>query len=60
MVGFFGAVTGFIDAEALKKAVLDSVPAHTRELNVKAFEAGYEYGKALLTGTIPETAAVHA
>jgi 2-oxoglutarate ferredoxin oxidoreductase subunit gamma len=48
MVGFFGAVTGFVSAGALKSAVLDSVPAHTREANVKAFEAGFEHGRALV------------
>lgn len=54
MVGFFGAVTGFVSAEALKSAVLDSVPPHTRDANVKAFEAGYEYGKALhVRETVP-------
>jgi 2-oxoglutarate ferredoxin oxidoreductase subunit gamma len=55
MVGFFGAVTGFCGVEPLKQAVLDSVPAHTRELNVKAFEAGFEYGKKLLAGEVAET-----
>ena len=58
MVGFFGAVTGFVGAEALKKAVLDSVPPHTKDLNLKAFEAGFEYGQKLMAGTA-EQAAVH-
>ena len=58
MVGFFGAVTGFVTTEALKQAVLDSVPPHTREMNVKAFEAGFEYGKKMLAGEVQET--VHA
>ncbi len=50
MVGFFGAVTGLVSAEALKAAVLDSVPPHTRDANVKAFEGGYQFGTALLKG----------
>ena len=58
MVGFFGAVTGFITPQALTQAVLDSVPPHTRELNVRAFEAGFEYGKRMLAGEVQE--AVHA
>ncbi len=45
MVGFFAAVTGLVSVEALKKAVASSVPGHTRELNLQAFDAGYEYGK---------------
>ncbi len=60
MVGFFGAVTGYVGVEALKKAVLDSVPPHTRDLNVKAFEAGFDYGKKLLAGEVVEVEAVHA
>ena len=50
MVGFFGAVTGLVSPEALKAAVVDAVPPHTREANVKAFESGYRYGAALLKG----------
>jgi 2-oxoglutarate ferredoxin oxidoreductase subunit gamma len=50
MVGFFAAVTGLVSPEALKKAVLDSVPGHSRELNARAFDSGFEYGKAALSG----------
>jgi len=48
MVGFFTAVTRLLEADAVRKAVADSVPAHFRELNVKAFDKGYEYGVAAL------------
>lgn len=44
MTGFFGAVTKLIDRESLRKAVEDSVPAAFRELNLKAFDRGYDYG----------------
>ncbi len=44
MVGFFGAVTGLLDPEALRRAVADSVPAAFRELNLRAFDKGFEYG----------------
>jgi 2-oxoglutarate ferredoxin oxidoreductase subunit gamma len=44
MVGFFTAVTKLLDPEAVRKAVADSVPSNFRELNLKAFEKGYEYG----------------
>ena len=49
MVGFFAAVTHLLDAEAVGKAVADSVPAGFRELNLKAFEKGLEYGITALT-----------
>ncbi len=48
MVGFFTAVTQLLDVEAVRKAVADSVPAHFRDLNIKAFDKGYEYGVAAL------------
>ena len=44
MVGFFTAVTKLLDPDAVRKAVADSVPASFRELNLKAFEKGFEYG----------------
>jgi 2-oxoglutarate ferredoxin oxidoreductase subunit gamma len=48
MVGFFTAVTKLLEADAVRKAVADSVPASFRELNLKAFDKGYEYGVAAL------------
>ena len=50
MVGFFTAVTKLLSADAVRKAVGDSVPASFRELNLKAFEKGYEYGNTALAG----------
>jgi len=44
MVGFFTAVTDIVDADAMRKAVADSVPEGTEDLNLKAFERGYSYG----------------
>jgi 2-oxoglutarate ferredoxin oxidoreductase subunit gamma len=44
MVGFFAAVTGLVAPQALRKAVADSVPRAFRELNLKAFDRGFEYG----------------
>jgi len=46
MVGFFGAVAGLLRPEALRQAVADSVPSAFRELNLKAFDKGFEYGVA--------------
>ena len=51
MVGFFTAVTHLLDPDAVGKAVADSVPASFRELNLKAFEKGVEYGITALTST---------
>ncbi len=48
MVGFFAAVTQLLNADAVRKAVADSVPASFRELNLKAFDKGYECGKTAL------------
>jgi len=48
MVGFFTAVTQLLEADAVRKAVADSVPSSFRDLNLKAFDKGYEYGKTAL------------
>jgi len=48
MVGFFAAVTRLLESEAVRKAIADSVPSSFRELNRKAFDKGYEYGRAAL------------
>jgi 2-oxoglutarate ferredoxin oxidoreductase subunit gamma len=45
MLGFLTAITDLVSMEAMKKAVLSSVPKGTEELNLKAFERGYEYGQ---------------
>ena len=54
MVGFFTAVTKLLSADAVRKAVADSVPAAFRELNLKAFDKGYEYGLTAQVGAPPE------
>ena len=54
MVGFVTAVTKLLSAEAVRKAVADSVPASFRELNLKAFDRGYEYGLTAKAGAPPE------
>jgi 2-oxoglutarate ferredoxin oxidoreductase subunit gamma len=48
MVGFFAAVTRIVSPDSLRKAVADSVPPATRDLNLRAFEKGYEYGLAAI------------
>ena len=51
MVGFFTAVTKLLSPDAVRKAVADSVPASFRDLNLKAFEKGFEYGNTKLAGS---------
>lgn len=48
MTGFLCAITGAVSAEAARKSVEESVPARFRELNLRAFDKGFEYGKLLL------------
>ena len=52
MVGFFGAVSQVLEREALRNAVAASVPEAYRELNLKAFDRGYQYGEKALTESI--------
>jgi len=47
MVGFFTSVTKIVDYEAAREAVKASVPQGTEEMNLKAFERGYQYGLSL-------------
>jgi len=47
MVGFFTAVTKLVGYEAVREAVKASVPPGTENMNLKAFERGYEYGRTL-------------
>jgi 2-oxoglutarate ferredoxin oxidoreductase subunit gamma len=54
MVGFFTSVTKLLSADAVRKAVADSVPPSFRELNLKAFDKGYDYGMTAKTGAPPE------
>jgi len=47
MVGFFAAVSGLLKPDSLRQAVGESVPPAFKELNLKAFDKGFEYGKNL-------------
>jgi 2-oxoglutarate ferredoxin oxidoreductase subunit gamma len=48
MVGFLCSITGVVSREACRKAVQDSVPARFLDLNINAFEKGFEFGVQLL------------
>lgn len=45
MVGATTGIFDLLDPEAVKKAVIDSVPKRFTELNINAFERGFEAGK---------------
>jgi 2-oxoglutarate ferredoxin oxidoreductase subunit gamma len=47
MVGFFAAVTKLVNNEAVREAVKASVPPGTEQMNLSAFDRGYEYGLSL-------------
>jgi hypothetical protein len=44
MLGFFTAVTKVVTADAMKKALPGLVPDRFLDLNIRAFDKGYEYG----------------
>ena len=44
LMGFLAAISNIVSCEALRKAVLDSVPPGTEDFNIEAFELGYNYG----------------
>jgi 2-oxoglutarate ferredoxin oxidoreductase subunit gamma len=48
MLGFFTAVTGAVSMEAMREALPGSVPQRFLELNLKAFDKGYDFGRELL------------
>ncbi|NIM91724.1 MAG: pyruvate ferredoxin oxidoreductase [Candidatus Aminicenantes bacterium] len=48
MLGFFTAITRIVSPEAMKKALPGLVPSRFLDLNIKAFDRGYEYGKKIL------------
>jgi 2-oxoglutarate ferredoxin oxidoreductase subunit gamma len=48
MLGFFTAITAIVSYEAMKKAIPGSVPERALELNLKAFERGYDFGLEVL------------
>jgi 2-oxoglutarate ferredoxin oxidoreductase subunit gamma len=44
MLGFFTAISRMVSPEAMQKAIRTSVPKDFQDLNIKAFERGYESG----------------
>ena len=48
MLGALTAVTEVVSEESMRKAILDRVPKGTEELNMKAFQMGFDYGRGLV------------
>jgi 2-oxoglutarate ferredoxin oxidoreductase subunit gamma len=48
MLGAFTAITEIVDKEAVKESIKENIPAGTEELNLMAFEKGYEYGEKMM------------
>ena len=45
MLGFLTSVTGVVGDYDMRRAILSSIPKGTEELNLKAYETGFEYGQ---------------
>jgi len=48
IMGFFTAITKLLEVESMRQAVLASVPMGTEELNLKAFNSGFEHGEKII------------
>lgn len=48
MLGFFTAVTKVVSADAMKKALPGLVPERFLDLNIRAFDKGYQHGEDVL------------
>jgi 2-oxoglutarate ferredoxin oxidoreductase subunit gamma len=55
MLGFFTGISRVVSPEAMKKALPGLVPKRFLELNIRAFEKGYDYGIELLAKEKQET-----
>ncbi len=49
MLGAIAALGGAVSYESMKESVLSSIPPGTEELNISAFDKGYEYGQVILS-----------
>lgn len=55
MLGFVAAVTQAVRYDAMKEAILQSIPPGTEKKNLAAFQAGYDHGSARMTQRETET-----
>ncbi|MCX7973555.1 MAG: 2-oxoacid:acceptor oxidoreductase family protein [Candidatus Aminicenantes bacterium] len=56
MLGFFTAITKIVTPEAIKKALPGLVPSRYIDINIKAFDKGYNYGLEVLEKEAQEKA----
>jgi 2-oxoglutarate ferredoxin oxidoreductase subunit beta len=54
MLGFWTAIVGAVSREAMRYAVAESVPGKTVDLNLKAFDRGYDEGKRQVASHKPQ------
>jgi 2-oxoglutarate ferredoxin oxidoreductase subunit gamma len=57
MLGFLTAVTDLVSVDAMRKAVLTSIPKGTEAMNSQAFQAGLEYGRKAYASPDPSPSA---
>ncbi|MBN2061796.1 MAG: 2-oxoacid:acceptor oxidoreductase family protein [Deltaproteobacteria bacterium] len=50
MMGFITSTTGVVSPDSARKTVAETVPKGTEDMNLKAFDKGYDYGVAVLKG----------
>jgi 2-oxoglutarate ferredoxin oxidoreductase subunit gamma len=48
MIGAFVAITSILDKDVVRESIKANIPKGTEDLNLNAFEKGYEYGQGLL------------
>ena len=53
MLGAVAALGGVVGYDSLKESVLKSIPPGTEDLNISAFDRGYQYGEDLKAREAP-------
>lgn len=48
MLGAFAALTDLLKADVIKESIKENIPKGTEELNLTAFQKGYDYGRNLI------------
>jgi 2-oxoglutarate ferredoxin oxidoreductase subunit gamma len=48
MLGFIAALCDFVSHDAMKRSILATIPKGTEELNLSAFQAGYDHGMGIV------------
>jgi 2-oxoglutarate ferredoxin oxidoreductase subunit gamma len=54
MLGFVAAAARVVGYDAMKEAILQSIPPGTEKMNLAAFQAGYDHGAAGTAAGGPE------